>query len=191
MAIHDFSFPAKQLFRSNILLIICCALYLTWWLLAFKPVGAVKGMKTGWLLIPAFAAGVVAIILAVKAIASASIGASLFSSGLLLWGGIAAYLIFLAVTRLLFKRPVTTELFLIVGWAVLTLSEINTLYGIGRFSHGLTVIFAFVVGVAMLVSLVCYMLYYNLGDRAGYYDGMVPLLIAALVMVSISIVMVI
>jgi len=74
---------------------------------------------------------------------------------------------------------------------VLALSEINTLYGIGRFSHGLTVIFAVVIGVAMLIGLVCYILYYNLGDRAGYFDGMVPLLMAAIVMSGISVVMVV
>ena len=191
MAIYNFGFPAKQIFRSNILLIICCAFYLAWWLLAFKPTGAVKGMKTGWLLIPAFAAGLAAIILAVKGIQSASVDVVLFPDGLLLWGGIAAYLILLAVTRLLFQRPVTTELFLIVGWAVLALSEINVLYGVGRFSHGLAVIFAVVIGIATLISLVCYVLYYNLGNRAGYFDGMVPLLMTALVMAGISIAMVV
>lgn len=191
MAIHDFDFPAKQIFRSNILLIICCVFYLSWWLLAFKPTGAIKGIKTGWLLIPAFAAGLAAIILAVKGVLSASIGVALFPSGLLLWGGIVAYLILLAITRLLFKRLVTTELFLIVGWAVLALSEINALYGIGRFSHGLATIFAVVIGVATLISLVCYVLYYNLGNRAGYFDGMVPLLMVALVMTGISVAMVV
>jgi hypothetical protein len=74
---------------------------------------------------------------------------------------------------------------------VLALSEINVLYGVGRFSHGLAVIFAVVIGVATLISLVCYVLYYNLGNRAGYFDGMVPLLMTALVMAGISIAMVV
>jgi len=191
LAIYDFDFPVKRIFRSNILLIICCVFYLVWWLLAFKPTGAIKGMKTGWLLIPAFAAGLAAIILAVKGIQSASIDVALFPSRLLLWGGITIYLILLAVTRLLFKRPVTTELFLIIGWAVLALSEISALYGVGRFSHGLAAIFAAAIGVVMLISLVCYVLYYSLGDRAGYFDGMVPLLMVVLVMVGISIAIVV
>ncbi|CAB1252694.1 conserved membrane protein of unknown function [Ruminococcaceae bacterium BL-6] len=186
MSIHDFDLPAKQIFRSNILLIVCCAFYLAWWLLAFRPSGAVKGMKTGWLLIPAFAAGIAAVILAVQGIRSAPIEAALFPGGLLLWGGIAAYFILLAVTGLLFQRQVTTELFLIVGWAVLALSEINTLYGTGRFSRGLAVPFAVVIVAAVLISLVCYVLYYNLGDRAGYFDGMIPLLLVALVTAGIS-----
>lgn len=190
MIVRNLSVPVKQIFESNILLIICCAFYLAWWLLAFKPTGAIKGMKTGWLLIPAFAAGLVSIVLAVRGIQSASVHAALFPSGLLLWGGIAAYFILLAVTYLLFKRPVTTELFLIVGWAMLALSEINVLYGSDRFSHALAVIFAVIIGVATLISLICYVLYYNLGAHAGYFDGMVPLLMVALVMSGISVAMV-
>lgn len=186
MAILSFNFSAKQIFQSNLLLVICCAFYLAWWLLAFKPAGAIKGMKTGWLLIPAFVSGLLSIILAVKGIQSASIRETLFPNGLLLWGGIAVYLILLAVTVLLLKRPVTTELFLIVGWTALALSEINVLYGTGLFSHRLAVMFAVVIGVAALISLVCYVLYYNFGDRAGYFDGMVPLFLVALVMAGIS-----
>lgn len=143
-------------------------------------------MKTGWLLIPAFVSGLLSVILAVKGIQSASIRETLFPNGLLLWGGIAVYLILLAVTVLLLKRPVTTELLLIVGWTALALSEINVLYGMGLFSHGLAVMFAVVIGVAALISLVCYVLYYNFGDRAGYFDGMVPLFLVALVMAGIS-----
>lgn len=189
MAIHDFS--AKQILGSNILLIICCAFYLAWWILAFKPVGAIKGMAAGWLLIPAFIAGLAAVVLAVKGVLSASAGAALFPSGLLLWGGIAGYLILLAVTRLFFQRQVTTELLLIVGWTVLALAEINKLYGVGCFSHGLAVIFVAVTVAAALISLVCYVLYYRLGDHAGYFDGMIPLFMAALVMAGISVAMVV
>lgn len=184
MSIHDL--PIKQIFWGNVLLIICCTFYLIWWVLAFKPGGAVNGMKTGWLLIPAFVAGLAAVILAVRGIRSASIGSALFPYGVLLWGGIAAYLILLAVTRLFFKRQVTTELFLIVGWTMLALSEINALYGAGRFSLRLADIFAVVIGIATMISLVCYMLYYKLGNHAGYLDGMIPLLMVALVMAGIT-----
>lgn len=189
MALHELGFSVKQILRGNFLLILCCAFYLAWWLLAFKPTGAIHGMKTGCLLIPAFAAGLTAVVLIVRGLSSTGVKASLFPGGWILGGGIAAYLILLAVTLLLFKRPVTTELFLIVGWAMLALSEVNTLYGAGRFSHGTAVIFAAVIGLATLVSLVCYVLYYRLGDRAGYLDGMIPLLAAALVMAGISSVM--
>ena len=35
---------ARHLLQGDLLLILCCAFYLAWWLLAFKPVGAVKGL---------------------------------------------------------------------------------------------------------------------------------------------------
>lgn len=191
MAIRNFSISAKQIFQSNLLLIICCAFYLAWWLLAFKPDGAVKGMKTGWLLIPAFAAGLAAIVLAVMGMRSAPVGTAFFPDGLPVWAGLASYFILVAVTRLFFKRPVTTELFLIVGWAVLALSEINTLYGIRMFSHARTVLLTAVIGAAALISLICYVLYYRLEKRPGYFDGMVPLWMVAFVTAGISAAMVI
>ena len=128
--------PVKQMFRGNLLFIVCCAFYLAWWLLAFRPAGAVRGMKTGWLLLPAFAAGLAAVLFTLKGIFSAPAQTALFPGGVLAWGGVAAYLALLAATRLLFHRPATTELLLIVGWAVLALAEISALYGAGRFSHG-------------------------------------------------------
>lgn len=189
MPIHIFSFPEKQIFAGNLLLIVCCAFYLAWWVLAFKPSGAVGGFKSGWLLIPAFLAGLAAIFLAVGGMTSVSLRARLFPGGLLLWGGVAAYLVLLLLTRFLLKRPVTTELFLIVGWAAFALSEINTLYGAGLFSHGAAVGFSAVVGVTAVASLVCYILYYGLTGYAGYFDGMIPLLGVALVMGGISVAM--
>lgn len=180
---------AKQIFWSNILLIICCAFYLTWWLLEFKPTGAIKGINTGWLLIPASITGLVGVTQAVKGILSGTTGKVLFPSKLLIWGGIAAYLILMVVTEQLFKRQVTTELFLIIGWAVLVLLEINALYSMGRFSYGVAIIFAVVTTVAVVISLFCYVLYYNLGIHAGYIDGMIPLIITALVMAGISVAM--
>ncbi|MEA4934037.1 MAG: hypothetical protein VB071_10755 [Lawsonibacter sp.] len=143
-------------------------------------------MRSGWLLIPAFVAGLAAVILAEKSILSAPVGVTLFPRGLLFWGGIAAYLILLAVTRLLFQRQVTTELFLMVGWAVMALSEINVLYGASFFSHRLALMFVVVIVAVTLISLACYVLYYRLGNCAGYFDGMVPLFMAALVMAGIS-----
>ena len=57
---------ADGLFWGNILLVGCCVFYLLWWALAFKPTGAVKGMRSGWLLIPAFLFGCAAVVLIVR-----------------------------------------------------------------------------------------------------------------------------
>ncbi len=190
MAIHNINASAKQILWGNILLVICCIFYLAWWILAFKPSGAIKGIRTGWLLIPAFITGLAAIALVVKGLQSETIGSTLFPGRYIIWGGIAAYFILLAVTGIFFKRPVTTELLLIDGWTMLALTEINVLYGMGLFPCTRAILFAVVIGAAMVISIVCYMLYYNLGSRAGYIDGMIPLLLVAVIMSGISAMMV-
>ena len=91
------------------------------------------------------------------------------------------------VTYLIFKRQVTTELFLIVGWAVLELCAVNVLYGMGQFQLTGAVVFAVIIAAAALISLICYIFYYKLGQTAGYIDGMIPLILAAVVMSVITI----
>lgn len=186
--LHNWDFQTRQIFLGNLLLILCCIFYLTWWLLAFKPVNPIKGMKTGWLLLPAFAAGIAAVVLVSKGLRGTSLHPGLFPSGWVLWGGILAYAILLPVTKFLLHRPVTTELFLIVGWAVLALSEISTLYGRGVFHHGTALTFVLVIAAGTGISLLCYVLYYRLSAVSGFLDGMVPLLMAALVMAGIDLV---
>ena len=90
-------------------------------------------------------------------------------------------MVLLIVTYVFFHRPVTTELLLIVGWAMLALAEINALYGMDVFSRKTAVIFCLITAAAVLGSLVCYVLYYRLGNTAGYIDGIVPLVLAAAV----------
>lgn len=82
------------MFVGNILLAICCIFYLAWWSLAFKPVGAVKGMKSGWLLIPAYVTEVAAVILEIRGIQVAQMKREVFPEAWIIWGGIVVYLIF-------------------------------------------------------------------------------------------------
>ena len=181
----------RKMLIGNILFIVCCGFYLAWWLIAFKPSGAIDGAKTGWLLIPATITGLSGVILILRLILAETPAEQLLPGRYILWGGLAAYLILLAFTVLLLKRPATSELILIVGWGMLALAEINTLFGIGLFSHKLSMGFLFLISAAVAISLVCYSLYYRLDDHAGYIDGMIPLLLSALTMAGISCCMVI
>ena len=176
----------KQIFIGNALFIVCCGFYFAWWLLAFKPSGAVAGMKSGWLLIPALIAGLLGVIIAIRGIVLEVPKTQLLYGRYIIFGGIAAYIILMVITALPFKRPVTSELLLIIGWGMFAFAEINLLYGIGLFTHKLSFGFLMIIGLAIVISLVCYILYYRLDSRAGYVDGMVPLLLAAFVTAGIS-----
>ncbi|WP_066684854.1 hypothetical protein [Christensenella intestinihominis] len=182
-----FDLSAKQIFWGNILLVVCCAFYLAWWLLAFRPAGAVKGMRSGWLLVPAFIAGILTVVFSIRGISTAAVSGALMPGKWILWGGLAAYFILFAITFLLLKRPVTVELFLIVGWTVLALSVVNALYGSGIFPLGTAIAFIAVTMAAAAASLICYVVYYNLGGSASYIVGTVPLLLMAAVSAAVSI----
>ena len=165
-------------------MILCCVFYLAWWVIAFKPVGAVKGMKSGWLLIPAFISGLCSVILI-------SSGVSLTDDALIptrwiILSAIVLYIALLAGTAALMKRPVTTELLLIIGWCALTVAEVSALYGRGAYSKASAVAMVIAVVIVSIISLVCYLVYYNLDSVKGYYDGMVPLVAAAVMMAVIS-----
>lgn len=190
MPFADFSVPMKRIFWGSLLLVACCAFYLAWWIVAFRPnAAATRGVKTGLLLLGAVAAGIAAVALMLSGITAVPRGAVLFPPHSILWGGAAAYLILLAVTWLLWKRPVTTELILIVGWAMLELSAVDALYGAGRFRRGPATGLSVMIGLATVLCLVCYVLYYRLGQKESYTDGMIPLITGMLATAATAVAM--
>ncbi len=179
------------MFWGNLLLVGCCAFYLLWWIIAFRPVGAVRGMKSGWLLIPAFLLGLAAVVMILQGAGGAERVRSFFSARAVLLTAVAVYVVLLLMTRLTFHRQVTTELFLIVGWTALVFWEGNALYGAGVVTrNGALGLFAAAL-LAAAVSMVCYVLYYSLNARAGYWDGMVPLVLAAVYMAALAVLLVV
>ncbi len=178
---------ARQMFLGNILLVGCCVFYLLWWVLAFKPAGAVKGMKSGWLLIPAFLLGIGAVVMIIKGANSADTARSFFSARGILLAAVISYVVLLLVTIAAFHRQVTTELLLIVGWTALVFFESNALYGMGITGRSSTICLFVIAIIAAVISMICYVLYYGLGDRAGYIDGMIPLILAAVYMAVLSV----
>ncbi len=185
--IFDAGSSPRQMFWGDILLAGCCAFYLLWWILAFKPADPVKGMKSGWLLIPAFILGLAAGIMIIRGANSAELSGSFFSGRVLLASGIAAYIVLLLVTGLALHRQVTTELILIVGWTVLAFYEINAVYGLGIIARGAAVALFIAAVITAALSMICYMLYYGLESRTGYFDGMVPLILIAAFMAVMAV----
>ncbi len=180
----------KQILTGNVFLIFCSIFYLLWWILAFKPSGAVKGMNSGWLLVPALFFGAAAVVLIIRGMQDVQVQQTMIPAGRILPFSVAAYFLLLIGTWLFLKRPVTTELVLIVAWTALTIAEINALYGVGIFSHGVSCGFMAATALSAAVSMVTYMLYYKLDAAAGYIDGMIPLILAAVMMASLSVKMI-
>lgn len=177
-----FTETSKQIIVGNIFLIICCVFYLLWWMIAFKPEGAIKGMKSGWLLLPAIVFGVMSIVFLIGAFGLPEGSVPLFRNLWVAIAGAVAYVGLIAVTSIFFHRTVTTELLLIVGWTVLTICEINTLFALtvmGRVPSWALIGITLVFGV---VSMICYMKYYELDARKGWICGMIPLILAMAVM---------
>ena len=182
--------PVRQLLRGDVLMIGCCIFYLLWWVIAFRPVGAVRGLKSGWLLIPAFILGIAALAAIVQGAEGTDAAHAFFTGQTVLMAGVLAYVVLLLYTGIALHRQVTTELFLIVGWTALAFLEVNALCSLGTVSRtGAVALFVLALLFAA-VSMVCYLLFYGLDERAGYVDGMVPLILVGIYMLVLAVLIV-
>ena len=141
-------------------------------------------MKSGWLLIPATIFGLISIILLIVSFRIPEGTDSLFSNLLATIVGAAVYVGFLVITKIFFHRIVTTELLLIVGWAVLAVCESNVLFAQGIAGRGGAWIMIIATFIAGMVSMICYMRYYSLDARKGWICGMIPLILVMAVTAS-------
>jgi hypothetical protein len=94
-------------------------------------------------------------------------------SSIPLWSA-AFFVLWLLASTLLFRRPVTSELFLIPSWAVLEACVLYALASSGWLSGRQTVGLAALAAVAFLAGLVCYLLHYRLHEHGRYINGLVP-----------------
>lgn len=171
---------ARGIFWGNLCLVVCAVFYIAWWVVAFRPVGAIKGWKSGWLLLPAVGAGVVAVVFLARALMAGAGRGALMPNTAIFVAGVVAYFILLALTWLAFKRQPTTELVLIVLWAMIMLVELNMLAGSGV-GVPVAIVFLVLTILALVASLVCYVLFYRLSGLVGFIDGLIPLAVIGLV----------
>ena len=182
---------ANKLFAGNLLFAACCVAYLFWWSVAFRPGYTAPGaLKFGLFFITA-ALGVAGLSIIIQGCRLAGAGAQEGSQPGTHYLGIiaasaAAYIILLLLTNLLMHRQVTTELMLIVFWACMEVCACNALFGTGAISAKAFGILVAIVLVAAIASMICYLKYYDLEPMPAFYDGMVPLILFALVMIGIA-----
>jgi hypothetical protein len=189
---------AKWIFLGDISLVVCCAFYLAWWIIAFRPTGAVKGFASGWLLVPAVIFGIAAAVMILYGVSSVGAGTATGSNGqagrgllfpniAVAFFGVIVYIVLLIITWLLLKRQPTTELLLIVCWAALMFVEVNALCATGAYQQLSALVSLGIVVVAVVISLVCYVLFYNLSGTAGFIDGIIPLALLGVVTLGLAI----
>ncbi|MCL2881754.1 MAG: hypothetical protein FWF45_02520 [Coriobacteriia bacterium] len=185
--LENFQSPARAIFFGNLLLVLCCVFYLAWWFLAFRVNNPIKGIQSGWLLIPAAVAGLSAVVLTIQGITATKAESALVPSHVFLWGGAIAFVILAVITVVVFKRQMTSELLLFVFWGALALAEVNVLYGSQQLSSVAALVLTLIVVLVVAASLVCYVLFYRLEPRLAFWDGAIPLLLIALTMAALSV----
>jgi len=178
---HNFTAPLWEIFAGNLLLLFCSLFYLVWWVVSFRP-NSSGGSAGVFYITAAFITGVAAIALMSGGINSLSQDSKSLPVRFILLGSAALFLVLLLVTAIAFHRIVTSELIIIHIWAALELSVVAVLYGTGRFGSGRAATLAVLVGIATVIGLICYVLYYRLDGTASYWNGMVPLMMDAFVM---------
>ena len=174
----------KQIITGQVFLILCCAVYLVWWYRGFRPGVHVSraGGINGILLLITAVLGFVGIVFSLMPVRE--IRKPLIGQGMIVICGIAAYVILLVLTRVLFNRIVTTELFLIVGWTMLETIVADRLYAIGSLSSKSFSAITVIIAIAFLIGIVLYVAYYRMEEMRAFYAAMVPLVVDAAAMAA-------
>ena len=184
---QNYGTSMEMLFKGILMLAVCSGCYLVLWGVAFY---LERHAPLLWLSGILLAGTAVCEIMAVNWMAQGIFQAEKvragISGGWILAGGVIGYIVLLVISNVVFYRMVTTELFLIIGWAVLNLITVDTLYASGLFSAGVSVAFVVLTLVVVVASLYCYMIYYELETWKGYIDGFLPLVMVGIVMLVLA-----
>jgi hypothetical protein len=178
---HNFTASLWKVFSGNLLLLLCSLFYLIWWVVTFRPDSS-GGSAGVFCITAAFITGIAAIALLSSGINSLSHDSKGLPVRFILIGTAVLFVVLLFVTAVVFNRQVTSELIIIHIWVALEISAVAVLHGTGRFGPGRVATLAALVGIATVVGLICYVLYYRLDGMSSYRVGMVPLATDAFVM---------
>ena len=105
------------LFKGILMLAACSGCYLVWWGVAFYPERHVPLWLSAILLVATAACWIMAVNWMAQGIFQAEKVRAGIPGGWILAGGVIGYVVLLVISNIIFHRMVTTELFLIIGWA--------------------------------------------------------------------------
>lgn len=184
---HMMDGSVKTLVNGAQLIAACCGFYLVWWCVAFRPEKTAHPAMETILFLLAAGSGIYGLVQMLHGITGAELTRRIFAGGVVPVCAIIVYIAMVFIMSHFFHRQLTTELLLIIGWAALMLSAVNALYGTGTFATAATAVFITITVLATVISLICYIKYYALKAWPAYYDGMVPLIMAGIVMLAMAI----
>lgn len=189
MLFSDYGMAMKTVFFGVCMMAVCALFYLIWWTMAFRPKKQAPLWASTTILVVTAICGILAVFWMSRGSGDLYPKRENVSMLYLLIGGAIVYLVLLLVTGIAFHRMVTTELLLIVGWALLNLIVLNALYGYKLFSISAALIFVVITIIIMIASLYCYLRYYQLDEQKRFIDGCIPLALIGIESVVMAITM--
>ena len=182
-----------MLLIGNWMMVLCAVFYLAWWRITFRP-PAPEGTPLGRIcIILAFVSGIAGIVLAIAGMNGTSKESARtgLSGIMIVIGGVILYALLLAISSKVLHRQVTSELMIIIMWTVLELCAINHWFESYSLSQSAAVIFAVIVILTAIASLICYLQYYRVSYEQGYLIGSIPLVLTGIVMTLFNLVVMI
>ena len=152
----------EQIRLGQGLLIVCCVFYLIWWGVAFHPSHGnshTSGID-GILLLVTALFGLTGLAVNMLGIIKIPPKEGLISGMVIIIAGAVTYVVLLCGSGIILHRQVTSELFLIIGWAMLEVASINRSFAWEKVTTGQVVVFLVIVTVAAILSLYFYLQYY-------------------------------
>ena len=186
MMLSSLPLPLRGMVLGQAALVVCCLVYLAWWCVAFRPGVSSGGLLGGVLLLLMVLFAAAGILLEADGIRALWEGAAGQAALRILIAGVLAYPVLLFVTVKGFHRVPTTELVLIVAWAVLEAMVVTVLVRAGFAAPGAAMPCSIAIALATVIGLVCYVLYYRLAPWPAFACGMVPLGLDALAMAFVT-----
>lgn len=186
MILSSLPIPFRDIVLGQAALVVCCLVYLAWWCVAFRPGVSSGGWLGGLLLVGMMLFAAVGIFLDVSGIRALWDGAAGRAALKNLIAGVVAYPLLLFVTVRIFHRVPTTELLLIVAWAVLEALIVAVLVLAGLAAEGAALPCTLAIALATLIGLACYLVYYRLAPWPAFVCGMAPLGLDAVAMMFVT-----
>lgn len=178
--------PYKEIITGQLLLSVGALFYTGWWLAAFRPDSRSGGLLSALLFLLLAAFGLSGIALTAHGIHGLPLPAFWPGGTMLLALALLVYFILLTGSVKLFGRKPTTELILLVLWALMEIMVLGVLHEAGALAgaaYGLTWA---AVAAASLIAFAAYMMYYRMDDDTAYITGAVPLLVDGAVTLMIA-----